>query len=61
MKIANLPDDPARDDIETHIVESCRMCGGDPQVLADLDDATDDELLAYITDTHAWYERNPAR
>jgi hypothetical protein len=53
--------DPAtatRAQLEDHIVEDCTdMCVGDPQVLADLDIATDDELRGYITGTHAYHAR----
>jgi hypothetical protein len=53
------PTSANREALEDHIVEDCpRMCGGDPQVLADLDDATDAELAAYVADTHTWHESN---
>jgi hypothetical protein len=52
------PNTATREDLETHIVDGCpTMCGGDPQVLADLDDATRDELAAYVYDTHVWHGR----
>lgn len=48
--------DPAtatRPQLEDHIAEDCTsVCGGFPQVLADLDIATDDELRDYITGMH---------
>ncbi|MEV0822507.1 hypothetical protein [Nonomuraea rubra] len=62
MKIDNLPDTPTREDLETHIVEGCpAVCGGDPQVLADLDVATDEELMTYITAMHEWEHSHATR
>lgn len=56
MTIPGLPPTPTRDDIETHIADDCPgICGGNPQALADLDDATDAELLTYITGMHTWH------
>lgn len=50
-----------REQLEDHIVEECtEMCVGDPQVLADLDVATDDELRTHIADTHAYYAQQAA-
>ncbi|MBT2226280.1 hypothetical protein [Nonomuraea sp. NEAU-A123] len=50
-----------RDELLDHIADQCPdICGGDPQVMADLDDATDDELAAYIDGMHAWHQQRAA-
>lgn len=55
---AALPANPTRDDLENHIAEDCTaVCVGDPQVLADLDDATDEQLAEYIAVMHDWHDR----
>ena len=49
-----------RDALLDHIVDECpAKCGGDPQVLADLDDATDTEIAEYVTNTHEWHRQHP--
>jgi hypothetical protein len=50
--------DARREQMLDHIFENCpSVCGGDPQVLADAEDATDAELATYIGGMHDWHAK----